>query len=326
MGKLKTGVSNKKILITGGGGFIGSYLVDKLAPNNKIAVLDNFNRNALQYLGDRVTKDIKIYKGDILDEKIVEKASAGCDIIIHCAAIAGIYSVVKSPVLTMKINFLGTYNVLEAALKNKVGTVVNFSTSEVYGPFIYKGKEDDLTSQGGAHEDRWIYSVSKLAGEHIAHSYQKEFSLGVITLRPFNIYGPRQIGEGAIQTMILGCLRDSRITLYNDGSQIRTWCFVDDFVDAVLLCLSKKSALGEIFNIGNPQGTVTNLQLAGIIARLTDTRPEFVFKKHPGPEVEMRVPDISKARRLLGFNPQVNLEEGIQRTIEWYKKIGPRKR
>lgn len=316
-----TGISNKRILITGGAGFIGSYLIDRLSENNEILTVDNFHRDALRYLPNYIRKKVKVFKGDILNKGVVLKASRGCDIIIHCAAIAGIYTVVKKPTLTMKVNFLGTYNVLEAAVKNKINKMINFSTSEVYGPFIYKGKEDDLTSQGDAKEDRWIYAVSKLAGEHLAHSYHKEFNLGVITIRPFNIYGPRQIGEGAIQAMILGCLKESKIVLYNDGTQIRTWCYIDDFVDGVMLCLKEEKAVGEIFNIGNPQGTVTNLKLAEIIAELTNTRPKFIFKKHPGPEVEMRVPDIGKARRLLNFNPMVSLEEGIRRTIEWYKKI-----
>ncbi len=321
MTKPDTEILNKRILITGGGGFIGSYLIDRLVGNNEILIVDNFHRNALRYLPETIRKKVRVFKGDVLNKNLILRVSRKCDIIIHCAAIAGIYTVVKKPTMTMKVNFLGTYNVLEAAVKNKIKKMINFSTSEVYGPFIYKGKEDDLTSQGNAKEARWIYAVSKLAGEHLAHSYQKEFGLGVVTVRPFNIYGPRQIGEGAIQAMILGCLKEHKVILYNDGTQIRTWCYIDDFIDAVMLCLAKEKAVGEIFNIGNPQGTITNLKLAEIIARLTNSHPKIIFKRHPGPEVEMRVPDIGKAKRLLGFNPRISLEEGIMRTIEWYKKI-----
>lgn len=137
-------------------------------------------------------------------------------------------------------------------------------------------------------------------------------------MRPFNVYGPRQVGDGAIRGIILQALQNLPITLFNDGTQIRSWCYVDDFVAGVLMCTELPAAIGQAFNLGNPQGTATNLELANTIIRLTNSKSEIVFKPHPGPEVELRVPSIEKASTLLGFKPTVSLEAGISRTIPWY--------
>jgi nucleoside-diphosphate-sugar epimerase len=195
---------------------------------------------------------------------------------------------------------------------------VEFSTSEVYGPFIHKGKEDDLTTIGPVGENRWVYAASKLASEHLSFAHYKEDGLPLTIVRPFNIYGPRQVGDGAIRGMVLQALQQAPITLYNDGTQIRAWCYVDDFVDGVLRCAERPEAVGQAFNLGNPQGTITNFELANMIIRLTNSRSEIVFKPHPGPEVDLRVPSIEKAQALLGYQPKVSLEAGISRTIPWY--------
>ena len=137
-------------------------------------------------------------------------------------------------------------------------------------------------------------------------------------MRPFNVYGPRQVGDGAIRGMTLGALQNAPITLYNDGTQIRAWCFVEDFVDGVLRCVEQPEAIGNAFNIGNQQGTITNFELANMIIRLTNSKSEIVFKPHPGPEVDLRVPSIEKAMLMLGYQPKISLEAGISRTIPWY--------
>ena len=213
---------------------------------------------------------------------------------------------------------LGTHQVVKAALDVGVERFVEFSTSEVYGPFIHKGKEDDLTTIGPIGESRWVYAASKLASEHLSYAHYKEDGLPLAIVRPFNVYGPRQVGDGAIRGMILQALQHAPITLYNDGTQIRAWCFVEDFVDGVLRCAEKPEAIGQAFNLGNPQGTITNFELANMIIRLTQLEVEIVFKPHPGPEVDLRVPSIEKAATLLGFKPTVSLEAGISRTIPWY--------
>jgi nucleoside-diphosphate-sugar epimerase len=256
-------------------------------------------------------------KGDVLDLDALTVAMGGADICVHAAAVAGIYSVGVNSSKTMKVNMIGTYHALEAATANRVPKFVDFSTSEVYGPFVYRGKETDKTTLGPVGERRWVYAVSKLAGEHFAATYAEESTMQVVSIRPFNVYGPRQVGEGAIREMTLRALADEDIIVYNDGTQIRSWCFVIDFVDGLYRALSANLGRHQVFNIGNPQATTTVLGLAETVIRLTGSRSKIVFKPHPGPEVEMRIPDIQKAAELLDFHPTIGLDEGLRQTIEW---------
>ncbi|OGF67655.1 MAG: epimerase [Candidatus Fischerbacteria bacterium RBG_13_37_8] len=318
---MANGITNKRLFITGGAGFIGSHLVEKLIEHNEVIIYDNFCRNALQYTELAKNPNVKIIEGDVLDQQKLKWEMKNVDICIHAAAIAGIYSVVKNSTLTMKVNFIGTYNALEAAVKNNVKRFIDFSTSEVYGPFIFRGKETDATTLGPVGERRWVYAVSKLAGEHFAHTYAEDYDIEIITIRPFNIYGPRQIGEGAIQQMVRRALRNEDIIVYNDGTQIRAWCYISDFIEALYNALYLEEAKNQLFNIGNPQTTITVLGLAQKIMQMTQSTANIIFKVHPGPEVEMRVPDISKACSLLHFTPKINLEDGLKSTIEWYKSF-----
>ena len=171
-------------------------------------------------------KHLHFTKGDVLDYEATRKAMDGCQIVIHCAAIAGVYTVDKSAVRTMEVNLLGTHQVVRAALDVGVERFVEFSTSEVYGSFIHKGKEDDFTPIGPIGESRWVYAASKLASEHLSYAHYREEGLPLAIVRPFNVYGPRQVGDGAIRGMTLQALKNLPITLYNDGTQIRSWCFV----------------------------------------------------------------------------------------------------
>ena len=309
----------KRVFITGGAGFIGSYLCERLVPDNEVTLYDNYLRDAVQFTTLAQHPRLKVIRGDVLDLPTLQQAVTGHQLVIHCAAIAGIYSVNKSPITTMQVNLLGTYNALTAAAFAGVERFIDFSTSEVYGPFVHKGTEQDLTSIGPAGELRWVYAVSKLAAEHWSFAFAREHKLQCTTVRPFNIYGPRQIGEGAIQRMILRAVANQPITLYNDGTQIRAWCFVEDFVDGVLACLEQPAAIGQVFNLGDPQGTITNLQLALAIKRLANSSSEIRFEPHPGPEVEVRIPSIQQAQQRLGYQPKVPLEEGLTRTIAWYR-------
>ena len=311
-------VTGKRIFITGGAGFIGSHLAEQLVKDNELVVYDNLHRNALQFAHLDGHPHLKFIKGDVLDYESTRRALDGCNVVMHLAAIAGVYSVDRSSVRTMEVNLLGTHQVVKAALEAKVERFVEFSTSEVYGPFIHKGKEDDLTTIGPIGENRWVYAASKLASEHLSYAHYKEDGLPLAIVRPFNVYGPRQVGDGAIRGMVIQALQDAPITLYNDGTQIRAWCFVEDFVDGVLRCVEKPEAIGHAFNLGNPQGTVTNFELANMIIRLTNSKSSIVFKPHPGPEVDLRVPSIEKAMLKLGFAPKISLEAGISRTIPWY--------
>src|SRR3954464_6286995 len=311
-------LKNTRVCITGGAGFIGSHLAAHLLDANEVVVFDNLHRNAIQFAHLDGHRNLTFIKGDVMDPAATRSAVDGCQVVIHCAAIAGVYSVDRNAVTTIEVNMLGTNNVVRAALATGVQRFVEFSTSEVYGPFIHKGKEDDLTTIGPVGENRWVYAASKLASEHLSYAHYKEDGLPLTIVRPFNVYGPRQVGDGSIRGMTLQALQHAPITLYNDGTQIRAWCFVEDFVDGVLRCAEKPEAIGQAFNLGNPQGTITNFELANMIIRLTNSRSTIVFKPHPGPEVDLRVPSIEKATALLGFRPTISLEAGISRTIPWY--------
>lgn len=313
-------IQGKKILLTGGAGFIGTTLAGRLADQNDIVILDNYHRNALRHTHLSDHPNVKVIRGDVTDPDAAHAAAEGCEIIIHLAAIAGVDTVLRMPVDTMKVAILGTYNMLEAARQQpRLERFVDFSTSEVFGAYAYNVREADLTSLGAVGEARWTYAVSKLATEHLAHNYHKQFRIPAVSVRPFNIYGPGQIGEGAIHRFIAQALRDEDITIHNDGSQIRAWCYVDDMAVGLLACLERDEAVGQAFNIGNPRSVVTIYNLAMQIVRLSGSRSKISFVPWDQTDVELRIPNIEKARRLLGYEPQVDLEDGLQRTIQWYR-------
>jgi len=312
-------VVGKRILLTGGAGFIGTTLCERLMSDNEVVILDNERRNALRYTDFLNHPNVKFIRGDVLDLETVREAMRGCQIVVHLAAIAGVDDVVNQPVETMKVNLLGTYHVLEAGLEHRLERLVDFSTSEVFGSYAYKVQEADVTSLGAVGETRWIYAVSKLATEHLAHNYCKQYGLPTVSIRPFNIYGPRQVGRGAIHIFILKALDGEDLEVHNDGSQIRAWCYVDDIIDGVLMSLVKDEAVGQAFNIGNPRSVITVYNLAREIIRLSGSKSRIRFVRVESPDVELRVPSITKARELLGYEPQVDLEEGLLRTIAWYR-------
>jgi nucleoside-diphosphate-sugar epimerase len=312
-------ITGKRIFITGGAGFIGTTLCSRLVKDNEVVIFDNGHRDALRFTELLDHKNVTLIKGDVLDYKSVLDRMKGCQIVIHLAAIAGVDTVINHPVLTMKVNLLGTYHVLEAAREHGVERLVDFSTSEVFGSYAFRVQEADVTSLGPLGELRWTYAVSKLATEHMAHNYYKEFGLPTVSIRPFNIFGPRQVGLGAIHSFVVAALRGEDVIIHNDGSQIRAWCYVDDIVDGVLLTLVKPEAVGEAFNIGNPRAVVTIYNLAREVIRLSSSKSSLKFVNMERPDVELRVPSITKARKLLGYEPRVDLEEGLLRTIHWYR-------
>src|SRR5579883_2484347 len=201
--------------------------------------MDNLHRDALSGTALASHPNFAFHVGDVLDVARVAELARGASHIVHAAAIAGVDTVLQSPVRTMRVNVIGTYNVLEAAVATKatVERLIEFSTSEVFGSYAYKVDEEHVTTQGSVGEARWTYAVSKLAGEHMAHAYHDELHLPAVSVRPFNVYGPGQIGGGAIRAFIEGALAGRNLTIHGDGSQIRAWLYVDDMVEGLLLAL-----------------------------------------------------------------------------------------
>jgi UDP-glucose 4-epimerase len=315
-------LTGKRVVITGGAGFIGTTLARRLVADNEILALDNLHRDALSGTELAEHESFELVQADVLDLGRLTELCDGATHIAHCAGIAGVDTVLESPVRTMRVNVVGTYNVLEAALATK-GTlerIVDFSTSEVFGQHAFNVQEEHVTTIGSVGEARWTYAVSKLAGEHMAHAYFSELGLPTVSVRPFNVYGPGQIGGGAIRAFIEAALAGRDLTIHGDGSQVRAWCYVDDMVDGTLLALEHPDAVGESFNIGNARSTVTILELAQRIKGLTGCPGEIVFQPLHYTDVELRSPNVEKARRMLGFEAKVDLDEGLARTIAWFRE------
>jgi UDP-glucose 4-epimerase len=314
-------LAGKRVFITGGAGFIGTTLARQLIDANEIVVLDNLHRDALSGTELEGHPNLTFHQGDVLDPDLVRRVAEGATHVVHCAAIAGVDTVLQSPVRTMRVNLIGTYNVLEAAFatKDTVERMIDFSTSEVFGTHAFNAREAGATSIGTVGEARWTYAVSKLAGEHMAHAYHHEFGLPTVTVRPFNVYGPGQIGGGAIRAFIETALAGEDLVIHGDGSQIRAWCYVDDMVEALLLCLEHPAAVGQSFNVGNNRSVATIYDLAKRVRAIAGADVGIVFRPLHYSDVELRIPNVEKARELLGFEAKVDLDEGIARTVAWYR-------
>ncbi len=315
-------LSGKRIFVTGGAGFIGTTLARRLVDENEVVALDNLHRDALSGTDLAAHPNFTFHEADVLDADRVRELAAAATHVVHAAAIAGVDTVLQSPVRTMRVNVIGTYNVLEAALATlpTVERFLDFSTSEVFGTHAYNVKEGQVSTIGSVGEARWTYAVSKLAGEHMAHAYHDELGLPTVTVHPFNVYGPGQIGGGAIRAFIETALAGRGLTIHGDGSQIRAWCYVEDMVEALLLCLERPEAVGQAFNVGNARSAVTIYDLAQRVQRLAGAPGEIVFKPLHYADVELRIPNVEKARELLGWEAKVDLDEGIERTIAWYRQ------
>lgn len=314
-------IRDSTVLITGGAGFIGTALCERLVEHNRIRVFDNLRRNALRESGLGDHPHVELVVGDVRDAEALRAATEGVDYVVHMASIAGVDTVRKNPVATMEISLEGTLNALRAA--QRVGGVkrfIDFSTSEVFGTYAFKVREADVTSLGAVGEARWTYAVSKLATEHLAHNYYVQHGLPTCSIRPFNIYGPGQVGEGAVHVFAQRALRGEPILIHNEGDQIRSWCYIDDIVDGIELCLHCPEAVGESFNIGNPRSTVTIYQLARMMLQYAGSSSELRFVKWDFVDVELRVPDVRKAEQKLGFRAKVDLDVGLARTLEWYRR------
>jgi len=313
---------NKTIFITGGAGFIANTIIKQYINDNKIVAYDNFHRDTLTDSGLINNPNLTVVKGDVLNKELLIESMHGCDIVVHAAGIAGIDTVIINPVHTMQVNMIGTANALEAAYINKVkDRFIDFSTSEIFGAMAYKSTEESNTVSGSAGEARWVYAVSKLAGEHLTHAYYKQYGLPTVTVRPFNVYGPGQTGEGAMQIFIKRALKNEDIYINGDGTQIRAWCYVDDFVDCLVRCIESPKAIGQSFNLGNSRAIITTLGLAQTVCRVLNSKSKILFREQLSADIELRIPSVSKSEELLGFKAKVDLDEGILKTAEYFKSI-----
>lgn len=313
----------RKVVITGGAGFIGSHLAERLIANtdDQIILVDNFRRDSLKYAPALHNHPkVQTVTADVQDPIAVAGAVKGADVVVHLAAIAGVSSYQSESLQTLQTNILGTVNMLEQSTQAKVKNFIHFSTSEVFGPDALWVDEMTPHGIGPVSEKRWVYATSKLAGEHFTLRYAEKYGFDCAVIRPFNVYGPRQVGEGAISNFCRAVVAGKPMQIYGDGSPIRAWCFVDDLVDAVITVMKNPPRDERVFNIGNPREVETTLGLARRIVSV-DPAAQYVHKESVQQEVRARVPNIERARRLLAFEPQVDLTEGLKRTLDWFKEI-----
>lgn len=314
-------ITESKILITGGAGFIGTRIARELAEDNDIILFDNLHNNAYKTSGLEHMRRVRLLKGDVRDPGAVKKAmEPDIEYVIHAAAIAGVDTVISDPIRVLDVNIKGTFNVAEASLELKrLKKFVDFSTSEVFGQHAYNVDEFSINPTVTIGEARWTYAMSKLIGEFVIHAHHIQNRMPNVTVRPFNIYGPNQVGVGAIHHFVKRAIAGDDLIIHDDGSQIRAWCYVDDFIHGVLLAMNNESAVGCSYNIGNPRSTVTVYNLARMIIDISGSQSKMVFKRMNYSDVALRIPNIQSAREKLGFEPQIELEEGLRRTIEWYR-------
>ncbi|MBN1541363.1 GDP-mannose 4,6-dehydratase [candidate division KSB1 bacterium] len=317
-----------KVLITGGAGFIGSHLAETLLKKGEeVYCIDDLSTGRLQNVQHlRHHPQFHLAVETILNESVMDRLVSECDVIYHLAAAVGVELIVKSPVETIQRNILGTDVVLRLA-NRYLRKVLIASTSEVYGkseavPF---GEDDDRVL-GPTTKSRWSYSSSKAIDEFLALAYHKEKNLETVIMRLFNTVGPRQTGRYGmvIPRLVQQALRGDPLTVYGDGGQVRCFTFVEDVVDAAIRLMETPAAVGQVFNIGNNQG-ITIAELAEKIKALTGSQSEIVYIPYEQAyeegfeDMRIRIPDLSKAKRVIGYEPKTKLDQILVRVIDHFR-------
>lgn len=318
-----------QILITGGAGFIGSTLADKLLKlstsfqnniNNKIIIIDNFNDYYSPELKDLNIKhnlanpDYKLYRGDICDRNLVNKIFKNHEIncVIHIAARAGVRPSLEDPLEYVRSNIEGTINILEAMRKNNVKKIVFASSSSVYG----NCKAEKFTEDLKVTEPISPYAATKSACEQFLYTYSKLYDMQALCLRFFTVYGPRQRPDLAIRKFIELIEQDKPIPVYGDGTTMRDYTYIDDIVNGIMSAIDYDKTPYEIINLGGGSPVTLNEMITTIEKVMGKKAKIERLPMQPG-DVDRTVSDITKARRLLNYNPQTSFEEGIRKFMEW---------
>ena len=308
-----------KYLITGGAGFIGSYLAEKLiVRGDQVIVFDNLSTGSASNLSG-IKEKIKYEQGNILDKAAINRLVSESDFVVHLAAALGVFNIVNKPLESLKTNLQGSEVVLEACDKYRKPVLIA-STSEIYGKNdkVPLNEEDDRVI-GHPLKSRWSYSEAKAVDESLAYFYYLENKLPIRIVRFFNTVGPRQVGHYGmvVPRFVSAALKNETLSVYGSGDQIRCFCHVDDAVRALLLVMDSDKAVGEVFNVGNNQ-QITIMELAKKVIELTgssSTIEKIAYEKaYPEgfEDMQRRVPDISKIKQVLGWSPEINLEQIIK--------------
>lgn len=314
-----------RVLITGGAGFIGSHLAERaLRDGWQVTALDNLSAGRRENLSGL---DVELIESDVRHESSVRRAMQGCDLVCHLAAAVGVPVILGDVLGSLQANVRGSEIVLDIAAELGV-RVCLASSSEVYGrsdrlPF----HEDDPSLLGPTSVPRWSYAAAKIIDEHLALAYHAQRGLPVSIVRYFNAYGPRANLSGyasVVAVMIDQALRGEPITIYGDGSQTRCFTYVTDMAEGTWRAATRESAIGQVFNLGQPVET-TIRELAETIRALAGSTSDLIcvpYRQAFGPrfqDVPRRVPDVRRAAELLDFRAGVSLDEGLRRTIDWFR-------
>jgi UDP-glucose 4-epimerase len=308
-----------RYLITGGAGFIGSHLAHSLSTSgHDLVILDDLSTGASTNLNS-IEKKYQFVNGSILDKKLVESLVEKSDFVVHLAAALGVLKIVNQPLESLKINIQGTENVLEAVDKYKKPVLIA-STSEIYGKnYKVPLNEEDDRVLGHPLISRWSYSEAKAVDESLAYFYFLQNNLSVRIVRFFNTVGPRQVGNYGmvLPRFVKSALTGEPLQVYGSGDQIRCFCHVSDAVRALILIMDSTKTIGQVFNVGNNQ-QVSIMQLAERVIQITNSKSKIikVAYKEVYPEgfedMQMRVPDISKIKKVLGWEPEIDLDHIIK--------------
>jgi len=302
------------IVITGGSGFVGSYLCERLINDgHNLTVVDNLLTGSTENISDLMDNDnFSFIEHDVQNHIEIENK---VDYVLHFASAASPKAYTEHPVNTLKAGSIGTLNTLGLAKKHNSQYLLA-STSEVYGDPLISPQNEEYWGNVNPNGERSMYDEAKRFAEAAVATYSRSYDIKAKIVRIFNTYGPRmQLNDGRVVTnFIFQALQDNNITIYGDGSQTRSFSYVEDTVDGIISLMQSNEY--DVFNIGNPN-EITVLELAQKIIELTNSKSEIVFKSLPSDDPKQRKPDISKAKSKLGWEPKVNLEDGLIKTIDW---------
>ena len=305
------------IVITGGSGFVGSYLCEKLINDgHEIVVIDNLLTGSTENINHLMNNEnFSFIEHDVQNHIEIENK---VDYVLHFASAASPKAYTEHPVNTLKAGSLGTINTLGLARKHKAEYLLA-STSEVYGDPLISPQNEEYWGNVNPNGERSMYDEAKRFAEAAVATYSRSYDLKTKIVRIFNTYGPRmQLNDGRVVTnFIVQALNNENITIYGDGSQTRSFSYIEDTVAGILSLMN--SSEYDVFNIGNPN-EMTVRQLAEKIVELTNSTSEIKYLELPNDDPKQRKPDITKAKKILNWEPKINLEDGLKITIDWIKK------
>lgn len=308
------------VLVTGGAGFVGSHLVESLVDDgHSVTVFDNVSRGARDRLGD-VIDDVTFVEGDIRDADALDRAAGDPEVIVHLAAINGTKNFYERPLAVLDVNVIGTQNVVDYARNEDVERLVFASSSEVYGfPEEFPTPESHQLQIMDSENPRYSYAGSKIIGEQYVVNGSSDGAYEYAIVRPHNLYGPDMGYDHVIPEFIERLLKDEDFTIYGDGTQTRSFCYITDAIDAISTLISSPSAANAIYNVGT-QHEITINELANHLFEVAGVYPEVehIESKELSGSPDRRQPDISKATADLDYQPSVSLEEGLRRTLDAY--------